>query len=363
MKKAWMVFWSLICLGMAGVAAADAEPMADGLALHYVIDCPDGMADAAVKRVVLLAHGSGPESMDEDLTALTVPAGTPNLFFRDVSAALVGRGFVTLRYDKRSYELASRIKADAAYAKSADFQRQQAHPLRDLVEDLRHFAELAHKRFPAADVYLLGHSEGTQVALRVADQADFVKGVALIGFTGETLDSTVFEQLVYRPLSLFRELDRNADGVIDASELAVDTPVAKALQRQLGILDQDGDGRISETEFMAGSYVSRVLKNIVPPAYAADEASLPKPLDIIARARFRILFLQGEWDNQTPAYQTHAVQIANRLMWKKDTLTFVYFPHAGHALDPRDSINDLHFRKTPDETLKQVAGEMDRAFP
>jgi pimeloyl-ACP methyl ester carboxylesterase len=363
MKVANLVLSVLLGFGVVDVAAAEVEPMADGLVLHYVIDRPDGMVDTAVKRVVVLVHGSGPESMDEDLTALTIPAGTPNLFFRDVSSALVSRGFVVLRYDKRSYELASRVKADAAYAKSADFQRQQAHPLRNLVEDLRHFAELTHKRFPAADVYLLGHSEGTQVALRVADQVDFIKGVALIGFTGETLDSAFFEQLVYRQLGLFRELDRNVDGVIDATELAVGTPLAKALQRQLGTLDQDGDGRISETEFKAGNYVSRVLRSIVPPAYAADEASLPKPLDIIARARFRILFLQGEWDNQTPAYQTHAVQIANRLVWKKDTLDFVYFPRAGHALDPRDSINDLHFRKTPDETLKQLGGEMDRVFP
>lgn len=357
------VLLGLLGCGMAGAAAAEVEPMDDGLALRYVVERPDGLADTAVKRVVVLVHGSGPQSMDEDLSAITIPAGTPNLFFRDVSAALVAKGFVILRYDKRSFELARRIKADAAYAGSEDFQHQQAHPLRALVDDLQHFAGLAHKRFPAAKVYLLGHSEGTQVALRVADRLDFVAGVALIGFSSESLETTVFEQLAYRPLGLFRELDINADGILDAAELAVATPVAQALRRQLGLLDTDGDGRISEAEFMAAQYLNRALKNIVPQAYTADEASLPRPLEVIARARFRMLFLQGEWDNQTPAYQTHAVQLASRLVWKKSNLDFVYFPRAGHALDPRDSISDLHFRKTPEETLRRVAAEMDRVFP
>lgn len=97
-------------------------------------------------------------------------------------------------------------------------------------------------------------------------------------------------------------------------------------------------------------------------AYRVDEAGLPMPSEVIRDSKQKILFLQGEWDNQTPQYFAQAIQIANNAAWKKTNLKFVFFPKAGHALDPRESPEDLSYKKVPDETLEKIASEIEGFF-
>ncbi|HWU42739.1 MAG TPA: acyl-CoA thioester hydrolase/BAAT C-terminal domain-containing protein, partial [Bdellovibrio sp.] len=118
-------------------------------------------------------------------------------------------------------------------------------------------------------------------------------------------------------------------------------------------------GKVSLSEFKAGNYLNLVAKEEIPSVnYRSDEASLPRKSDLIEKAKYKILFLQGEWDNQTPAYFTQSIEMANINKWKKTDLKFVYFPKAGHELDPRDSYNDIFSRKIPSETLKKISEEI-----
>jgi hypothetical protein len=93
-------------------------------------------------------------------------------------------------------------------------------------------------------------------------------------------------------------------------------------------------------------------------AYLSDEARLPRPSSIIKNAQFKILFLQGEYDNQTPAYFAESVELIYKLVWKKKNIKFTYFEKSGHALDPRESVNDLSYRVLPTETLNRIGKEV-----
>lgn len=337
----------------SGVAAESCTiPVSGGLQLPGVFDLPAGPA----RGVLVLLHGSGAHSRDEDLGEVT-EGKVPNPFFRSLGGALVGRGFAVLRYDKRNFVV--RHALPGALSRQG-VEELTTDPAGTYVADARAALAVARARFPGLPVFLLGHSEGTWVALQAAREDGAVPGVALLGYSGASLEALVVEQLACRPLEHFRALDANGDGVLDASELAA--PEAAALARQLPVLDLDGQGTLSVSEFQAGNLANLLLKPLVPDSWRKGEGARPSSADLVRHADFRLLFLQGEWDNQTPACYARAVEIAERSFWKKGNKRFRYFPRAGHALDPRRSWDDLVYRPTPPETLDAAAAEVEDFF-
>lgn len=335
----------------------------DGFPLEAMIELPKGKNKIDVKRVLLFVHGSGPQNLDEDLSALTIPKGTTNLFFRMVSDAILERGIATVRYNKRSYETKKKIEADPQYTKSEEFKKYAEHPLEYFIRDCDFFVGLAQSEFPNAEVYLLGHSEGTGIVLNVAKNNKAVKGTVLIGFSNENLASSLLEQTVYRNLNYFTDLDKNRDGLLSSDELEGQAEPAKSFREQLSVLDRDQDKKISFSEFKAGNYSNLVMRDdLYSPQYIIDEAKLPRSSAILKDAKFKVLFLQGEYDNQTPAYFAESIEIINKVAWKKKNLKFVYFPKAGHALDPRMDFNDLNYRVLPQETVRKIGKEVSDFF-
>ncbi len=326
----------------------------DGYRLDYEIDYPPGKNTS---RVVVLVHGSGPQDMHEDLSAVSAP-GTKNYFFNDLSAALTKKGFAVVRYNKRAYQLGEQLKKDPAFAKSSTFKEFSARPLDTTIKDAEAFVKFAAKTFPGARVYLLGHSEGAMISLHVADRGNAIPGVALIGFATQSQDSLLFEQMVYRSLHYFDSLDNDRDGVLTALELAADNPVAKSLSGQLPFLDQDKSGRLERSEFMGGNLVNILADTPGMEEWRREEAALKRPAAIIKAATFNVSFFQGELDNQTPAYNARAVQLANTLIWKKPNLHFRFFPGLGHALDKRTDYHDLVFRPADKQALEELAADL-----
>lgn len=328
----------------------------DGFPLDAVIDIPQGSNKNDVKKVVVFVHGSGPQNLDEDLSSITVPKGSTNLFFRDVADSFLRKDIATVRYNKRAYESKKRIETNPEYKNSEEFKKYAEHPLEYTIKDCAFFVDYAQKEFPNAQVFILGHSEGTGVALNVAKDKTFVKGVILIGFSNESLAVSLLEQVVYRELNHFSSLDKNKDGFLTTNELVGKDGTAKSIREQMTILDINGDKKISLSEYKAGNYSNLLVRtDLFNHSYIMDEAKLPRSSDIIKTAPFKVLFLQGEYDNQTPAYYTEAVELINKLVWKKKDLKFIYFEKSGHALDPRDNINDLNFRIVPTETLNKIS--------
>jgi pimeloyl-ACP methyl ester carboxylesterase len=273
----------------------------NGFLLDGVIAGPGADDRADRHKVVILLHGSGPQSMDENLTAVTRD-GKRNLFFKEVSDALAGVGFTVIRYHKRSYQVGLKITADPAYRDSEECKAFEANPLKYFVDDAVACIHYARTTWPDAEVGLLGHSQGSYIALQAAHRVEHVKCVALIGFAVSSTETLVLEQTVYRPMSLFRRLDTNGDDALDAAELAVDDPVAATIRPQMPVIDLDADQSLSVMELQAGNLSNLLIRDMGLAVVTRQEATYPRLADILKDAKFQVAFLQGLWDNQTPAY-------------------------------------------------------------
>ena len=321
---------------------------------------PDGHSDNEVSKVIILLHGSGPQSMDADFTAVTRD-GKPNLFFKELSDTLATAGFAVIRYHKRSFQTNLALQSATGFKESEVYKTFAANPLLYFVDDAKDAVSWAENRFPEAEVFLLGHSQGAYIALQVAHQLPQVKGVGLIGFAISSLDVLLFEQTVYRPLSLFIDLDLDGDGFLSPEELAAETPVATSIRGQMSIIDLDGDASLSKMELQAGN-LSNLLIRDVAGILREQEARYPRAAEILAGASFKAAFFQGMWDNQTPAYNTKAVELVSRFVWSKDSFRFFYFDGLGHALDKRDRYDDLQYNTLDQGAKNTIVRELSAFF-
>ncbi len=334
----------LLCvLGCCGLLNAEPiqVPVDSSYSLPGRLDVPAG-----ARGVVVLLHGSGANNMDEELQEATKDK-VSNPFFADLSAALQAQGLAVLRYDKRNYALRQN-KSESALKSLLE------HPALAFIQDAHSAVALARQKYPGLPVFLVGHSEGTWVAQQVARQDGNIQGLGLIGTTGNSLETLVLEQTVYRPLDYFNNLDKNHNLQLEPAELN-DT-----LKPQMIVLDLDRDGNLSRSEFQGGNLSNLVIKPLINEAWRRDEASLPGPLQLVQEASYPIVFLQGDWDNQTPAYVVKALDLCESQVWKKGNKRFVYFPGCGHALDPRDSYDDIVYRRPDKATFDKAAGELAR---
>lgn len=358
---------AVLLIGLFSVSAfsADSENKTlavksfDGFELNTLVEIPDGLSNKDVKSVLVYVHGSGPQNMDEDLSAVTVPKGTQNFFFRDIAQALLKKQVAAVRYNKRAYEVRKKVIADPKYKDSSEVKKFMEHPLEFLIKDASAMVDFAKNEFPNAKIYILGHSEGTGIALNVAQQNKNVSGVALIGFSNESITTSLLEQFVYRAQAHFKKLDTDNNGIISAKELKVNSDIAKSISKQMSNLDLNKDNNLSLSEFNAANYSNLILTDdFHNQNYQSDYAKLPRPSAIVKAAEFKVLFLQGQFDNQTPAYYTESMELVNKLAWQKKNLKFVYFAKAGHALDPRNSQEDTDYRVITAANLAKVSDEV-----
>jgi pimeloyl-ACP methyl ester carboxylesterase len=347
---------SLILIPRAGgQSIEEAFPVvgSDGFELDGLLAIPDG---GAVERVVVLLHGSGPQSMDSDLTAVT-RGGKQNLLFKDLSSALVAAGFAVVRYNKRSYQVSLELQQDPSFVQSEAYTTFASNPLNYFVDDAVAAVRQVRDRYPDAELRLFGHSQGAYVALQVSQQVPDIAGLALVGFALSSTDVMLFEQTVYRPLPLFTDLDGNGDGLLDAEELGSADPVAASLSAQMAIIDLDGDGSLSQAEMQAGNLSNLVIRDLAG-SLRAQEAAYPRPAEILAGLDMDVVFFQGLWDNQTPAYNALAVQLVARIVWQKNNFRFHFFPELGHALDARDRYDDLQYSTIDPDALATIVREI-----
>ncbi len=328
----------------------------DGFELEAKIAFPQTDVD----RVMVLIHGSGPQSMDSDLTRVT-KEGKTNLFFVDVSRSLTQAGFATVRYNKRSYQTNKKLGAEPAFQYDGVYTAFAANPLKYFVEDAQDAVRYVEERFPGAEIYLLGHSQGAYIALQVASVMPQVRGVALIGYALSTTDTLVLEQTVYRPQKLFTDLDTNGDDNLNTDELSVGTAISASLLRQIPIIDLDGDGMVSLMEFRAGNLSNLFMRDLVG-VIREQEGRYPRTAEILAASEFKVAFFQGLWDNQTPAYNAKAVDLLVRHVWRKDNFSFNFFPGLGHALDKRTAYDDLVYDVISPEANREMAQTLDSFF-
>jgi uncharacterized protein len=296
---------------------------------------------------VLLVHGSGRTDMNETAPMNVKP-------FWQISQYLTERGFVVLRYDKRGIG-ANHIISDSNVWGNATFN--------ELKQDAEKALAILINQ-PEVDpnkITVLGHSEGTMIAPRVAiDNTTKVKNVVLMGTVAQNLGDIQYLQVVSIPL-LYAEkvLDHNHDGMLSVSE-ANENPVFSGMVGNFTLLLETTNGTTHQLNPKYNTdkdaYIS--INNELKPKLVAQVDSLPaitlgkkctSACPIWVRSHFAleptlsiignvspktsILILQGENDTQTPVQQAFLLQ--QTLIDKRHAdHTLITYPNLGHVFYP-----------------------------
>ncbi|MGE3858914.1 MAG: alpha/beta hydrolase family protein [Nitrososphaeraceae archaeon] len=310
---------------------------------------------------VLLVPGSGAMDMNTTLGIVRIDNETgtkiypPTRLFFQIAEYLSERGFVTLRYDKRGIGenmtiLDSNIWGNMTF------------------NDLKHDAERALNLLiqqPEVDpkrISIIGHSEGTIIAPRVAiDNAEKVKNIILMGTAAQNLVRDILRfQVVDLPLEYaMKVLDRNHTGLISIQQIAKDPLLSSYLESTLLHTDNNTKTIIkNQTEQFDTSSQISIQKQIKPalmkyyenetalnlskcndirgcPLWFRSEFNLVPNLSIIGNISKStgILILNGENDSQTTVQQAFLLQQRLTDVNHPDH-TIITYPDLGHAFYP-----------------------------
>jgi len=170
--------------------------------------------------LVIMTPGSGSHGPEEMMPGSMTADGKEHSIFAAFSEGLVKGGVGTLAVGKPGIEFFSSFAPETwTYDKNLYAQLGW----QDLIDNVKE-AVSAAQQMPCVDknrIYILGHSEGTQVAIDLARQnPGLVQGLILVGFSGEPLAEVLDWQLFRRAIDLFisPDVDSNHDGVVTQEE-------------------------------------------------------------------------------------------------------------------------------------------------
>ena len=298
--------------------------------------------------LVVFLHGSGPNDMNQ-----TLPDGRGATFV-PLAQAASREGFATLRFNKRGV-------TDIGPVESTDpAQLNPKNPYdriqRDAASAVRFAAGSA--RVDPSKIFLLGHSEGTNVAANLAaDPGRFgipePAGVVAMGVVGRDIRTLLTLQIFGRLLlQLHDEFDVDGDGRLTAREATdglVGPPQEVADQFRSVLLDgdkvragtdTDGDGQIA-IDAEAGPVLRKAtgidnypdtpgLENLKD--YITDFAKFPTVTEALPRFSGPTLLLNGENDIQTPARAALAADAAVAAAGNPDHNVIIY-PGMAHTMN------------------------------
>jgi len=332
---------------------------------NMVIDLGDGVKTRAQLTLpavgngpfpgVLLIHGSGNTDMNE----------TSGKTFWEISEYLSERGFAVLRYDKRGIGEGGTIINTSIWGNTT---------INDLIEDSKKALNVLMQQ-PEVDpkrISLVGHSEGTIIAPRVAiDNSTNVKNIVLMGIAAQNALDLEYYQDVLAPVEYAHQvIDENHTGLISVQQIAKDPTLLNSLYKSNpNLLLSYISGKYptpSETEAISGALAKEFDTNdsisideqykpaltkryenhtsnmtslecnqIECARWFQSYANLIPPLSVIGNVSNStgILLLNGENDSQTPVEQAFLFQ--QRLTdVKHPDHTLITYPDLGHLFYP-----------------------------
>jgi uncharacterized protein len=319
---------------------------------------------------VLLITGSGAEDMNETAGFIRINETTgekdyPPVPFFQIAQYLSERGFAVLRYDKRGVGENHTILDANVWGNLT-------------IDDLKHDAEKALAvlmQQPEVDnnhkITIIGHSEGTTLAPRVAiDNPDKVNNIVLMGTLAQNMTDILHFQTVGLPLQYAKEvLDKNGNGSLSIQEASQDLVFERLIGGNLTVLltknlpngtivlnpeyNRDNDTLISlerelrpaleqnANSFFAssntgtGSNEGKCTNLEGCDAYEKSFLAFDLNLGIIGKVppNTGVLILNGENDTQTPVQQ--ALLLQQRLTEvKHPDHTLITYPNLGHDFNP-----------------------------
>lgn len=326
---------------------------------HLVIDLGDGIkTDAEVTLPVegngthgtlpgiLLIHGSGRTDMNEYVGTVK-GLNEPTRPFLQIAEYLSPRGFVVLRYNKRGVGLNGTV-LNASVVNDTTFE--------DLIEDAKKALNVLEDQpeVDRSDITILGHSEGTAIAPRIAAEDKGVSKIVLMGAMAQNLKNLLYFQLVTRPLAATEgDLDLDHNGQLSIKEVAskIGGPeessssiLASELTERNNTTGQyewnpeisaNRSGNISIQGDLRSAFIELFERTATSNSWFKSHLALNDTLDVIGNVPASILILNGDNDAQTPV--GGALLLEQRLTAvRHPDHTLITYPGVGHSFYPTE---------------------------
>jgi len=162
---------------------------------------------------VLLIPGGGAPDMDEYMSPYSTDTGEPARPHLQIAEYLSERGFAVLRYNKRGVGFNSTLADPVVFFNTT---------IHDLERDAEKVLEVLRQQreVNADDITLLGHSESTIIAPRIAVDHPSVTSIVLMGTAGRSYYDIKYFKMVDLRVNLAREvLDTDHDGLVSIPEV------------------------------------------------------------------------------------------------------------------------------------------------
>jgi pimeloyl-ACP methyl ester carboxylesterase len=268
---------------------------------------------------VLLIPGGGAPDMDEYMSPHSTDTGEPARPHLQIAEYLSERGFAVLRYNKRGVGFNSTLTDPRVFFNTT---------IQDLIMDAKTAINVLKQQSEvnADDITLIGHSESTIIAPRIAADDPSVKNIVLMGTAGRSYYDIKYFKTVDLRVNFAREvLDTDHDGLISIPEVLEGlgpvlpiTPTSyKASISAYDLIENstgewlwrphwnpDGDEFMNiEEEFK--STLIRIIEISMTAEYAGSklvqsQLTLESTMDTIGNVSSGILILQGVNDILTP---------------------------------------------------------------
>jgi uncharacterized protein len=327
------------------------EPVKIDFGKGWVTDAELTYPTASTGRLplVIFLHGSGHNDMNQ-----TLPEGKGSTFV-PLAQAVSREGFATLRFNKRG------VTGIGPVESTDPAQLNPKNPYEQIQKDAASVIRFAAKsdRVDPSKIFLLGHSEGTNVAANLAAEPRRFgipkpAGVVEMGVVGLPIKQLLTLQIYGRLLlQMHDEFDVNADGQLTAAEAfdgLIGQPKEVADQYRSILLkgrkvlpstDTNRDGRIA-IDAEAGPVLREIthiddypnLPDLDQPTidYATDIARFPTVSQALPKFGGPTLLLNGENDLQTPARAALVADAAVAKAGNPDHKIVIY-PGMAHTMN------------------------------
>ena len=241
-------------------------------------------------------------SSDRDVTLSGIP------IFRQLSDALVGNGFMVMRFDKRGVGQSG--------------GRPESATLNDYADDVRELVRYLERR-PDVDrdrIIVVGYSDGGWISLLAARRENRVKAVALIATAGISGNELVLEQ--------------------QATLLTNNGNSAAERQEKIDLQQRVNRAVLNEGTWEGISEAVRAQANT--PWFRSMLAFEPE--SVIERLRQPLLVIQGELDQQTLPYHAERLKnIASKRTRAGATVEISTLPGINHHLTTSTNENNNEY--------------------